>query len=89
LLNELVKSDATLELLHPAGHALVHYAVRFRYPGAWATRAEARTALNHAKLIRDTIRRTFGLPSASKPKRPARKRGAPKRKNKPVKRNYR
>lgn len=61
LLTELATLDASLQLLDPAARVLVDFAVRYRYPGAWASRAVARTALNHAKLIRETMRRTMGL----------------------------
>jgi len=88
LLNELVKSDPTLELLHPAAHALMHYGVRFRYPGASATRPEARTALSHAKLIRETLRRTFGLPAGTTAKG-AQTRTVSSGRRKPRKRNGR
>ncbi len=72
LLNELARIDGTLNVLYPAATLLVDYAVRYRYPGAHASRDDARAALNHAKLVRDIIRSALGLPIETKTgKRPA------------------
>lgn len=56
-------------LFEPACKTLNRYAVSFRYPGESAGRAEARTAVKHARLIRDTIRSALGLRSAPSSKR--------------------
>lgn len=40
---------------------LADYAVRLRYPGVSATRAEARRALKDAKAIRQDVRMSLGL----------------------------
>jgi HEPN domain-containing protein len=46
----------------PALRGLNDYAVRFRYPGHTATRADARTALKHCRSIRLDVRLSLGLP---------------------------
>jgi HEPN domain-containing protein len=46
----------------PALRGLNDYAVRFRYPGHVATRADARTALKHCRSIRLDVRLSLGLP---------------------------
>jgi hypothetical protein len=42
---------------------LDRYAVRFRYPGEFAEKAEARAALDAAEVVRVSIRDKLGLPS--------------------------
>jgi HEPN domain-containing protein len=46
----------------PALRGLNDYAVRFRYPGHIATRADARTALKLCRSIRIDVRLSLGLP---------------------------
>lgn len=46
----------------PALRRLNDYAVRFRYPGHMATRADARQALKSCRSIRTEIRISLGLP---------------------------
>jgi len=46
----------------PALRGLNDYAVRFRYPGHVATRADARTALKLCRSIRIDVRLSLGLP---------------------------
>ncbi|MBK8913421.1 MAG: HEPN domain-containing protein [Phycisphaerales bacterium] len=70
--------EPTLAVLAPAATLLTDYAVRFRYPGATATRRMAETALNHCKLIRDAIRRALIVGRAApKAARPRTSRGRP------------
>jgi hypothetical protein len=68
LLDQLPVLEPAWELLRNAAKALTDYAVRFRYPGAWASRPEARAALNHANLIRDTVRARLDPPIGTKRK---------------------
>ncbi|TWT46257.1 HEPN domain protein [Phycisphaerae bacterium RAS1] len=75
LLAELAKSDAGLGLLAPAADGLTSFGVKYRYPGATASRADARGALRAATLIREAMRMKLGVPIA--PKR--RKRAPPRR----------
>jgi HEPN domain-containing protein len=46
----------------PALRGLNDYAVRFRYPGHVATRADARRALESCRSIRSEVRLSLGLP---------------------------
>lgn len=46
----------------PALRRLNDYAVKFRYPGHVATRADARTALKASRSIRVDVRLSLGLP---------------------------
>lgn len=75
LLNSLQSAHPEWLLLEPAAKALLDYAVRFRYPGAAADRRQARSAVRHAALMRDTIRTALGLRPAPprKPRRSGRK----------------
>lgn len=54
------------ELLREPAKMLTEFAVRFRYPGAWAEKAEARAALEGCKLIRAQVRPALGLPNGSR-----------------------
>jgi HEPN domain-containing protein len=46
----------------PAFRGLNDYAVKFRYPGHRASRADARTALKDARSFREDVRLSLGLP---------------------------
>lgn len=48
--------------LAPTLRRLNDYAVKFRYPGHLATRADARQALNACRLVRAEVRMGLGLP---------------------------
>lgn len=85
LLSNLSQGDPSLILLDPAARILTDFAVKYRYPGAWATRVEARLALNHARLVRDQIRIRLALP----PVRAARKRRPPANRRKAKRRRRR
>ena len=41
---------------------LNQFAVRFRYPGEWATKEDAKEALRNCKLVRSDVRKSLGLP---------------------------
>jgi HEPN domain-containing protein len=43
--------------------ALNPYGVRFRYPGDWADKEEAKNALKNCQVVREEVRRSLGLPS--------------------------
>lgn len=38
------------------------YAIAYRYPGQFATKADAKEAVKDCRTVRETIRITFGLP---------------------------
>jgi HEPN domain-containing protein len=86
LLKALVNIDGSMEILRPAATLLVDYAVRYRYPGAKANRSDAKAALNHAKLVREIIRGSLGLPIELKRRRKSRKPGARRANAKPNRR---
>ena len=61
LVDLLLPTDPPLRPLRPVGHRLTRYAVDFRYPGEWANRRQARSALTAAERIRAEVRRRLGL----------------------------
>lgn len=88
LLDLLIPDEPEWELLRNAAVLLSDYAVRYRYPGASATKEHARDALRSCKLIRERVRQRLGLPAgplrlptrtAAGAKTPARARSAPNR----------
>jgi HEPN domain-containing protein len=48
-------------VLQPEVAVLSPYAVDFRYPGKWATKADANQAVKYCREIRRVIRTAFGL----------------------------
>ena len=56
LLKLCAKRDGTFELIRPALESLNVYAVVVRYPRAFATKDEARDAVNAMKQVREFIR---------------------------------
>jgi HEPN domain-containing protein len=50
-------------VLHPRLNALNSFAVVYRYPGASATKAEAKDALKDCREVRRLVRQALGLPS--------------------------
>jgi HEPN domain-containing protein len=54
--------DASFEFHRDLLVRLDRYAVRYRYPGEFAEKAEARAALEAASVVRDSIRGKLGLP---------------------------
>ncbi len=62
LLQLLLPIEPLWAALAPASRGLNDYAVRFRYPGHVATRADARQALKACRSIRGDVRSALGLP---------------------------
>jgi HEPN domain-containing protein len=62
LLNRLVARHPLWAAFHTTLGILTNYAVKFRYPGHIATRADAREALKACRSIRTEIRLSLGLP---------------------------
>jgi len=64
-LDDLLRLVLPLEpqwaMLRPAVSQLTNYAVVFRYPGPTASKADARQALAHCRLVRKSVRRSLGL----------------------------
>lgn len=50
------------KVMYEAGARLSDYAVRLRYPGITATRAEAKRAVRDCRAVRGEIRLSLGLP---------------------------
>ncbi len=48
--------QAPLAFLNP-------FSVAFRYPGISATKADAKDAISHCRVVRKTIRHSYGLPN--------------------------
>jgi len=62
LLELCLPLDTSFEFYRDLLVRLDRYAVRYRYPGESAERAEARTALEGARAIRVFVRSRLGLP---------------------------
>ena len=62
LLNLCLSVDATIDLQRPNLDFLNDYAVRYRYPGDWADRTQARQAYRAATDVRTFMRARLGLP---------------------------
>ena len=62
LLQLLLPIEPLWAAFAPASRGLNDYAVRFRYPGHVATRADARQALKACRSIRGDVRSALGLP---------------------------
>jgi HEPN domain-containing protein len=62
LLSLCLPIDATLDLQRPSLVLLNRYAVRYRYPGDWADKTEARQAYRAATDVRRFMRARLGLP---------------------------
>ena len=61
LLNLCLQLDPTIDLQRPTLVLLDRYAVRYRYPGDWADRDEARQAYRAATEFRQFMRAKLGL----------------------------
>jgi HEPN domain-containing protein len=61
LLAECAIYDLSLAALHPLVVELDPYSVRFRYPGASTTVAEADSALRSLRRLRRTLRKRLGV----------------------------
>ena len=62
LLNLCLSVDPTIDLQRPILLLLDRYSVRFRYPGDWADKDEARQAYRAARDFRQFMRIKLGLP---------------------------
>jgi HEPN domain-containing protein len=62
LLQLLLPAEPLWASFAPALRGLNDYAVRFRYPGHVATRADARSALKLCRSLRGDVRLSLGLP---------------------------
>ena len=62
LLALCLEIDPTLNLVRPDLVVLDRYAVRFRYPGQFADKQEARGAYHSARVAREFIRSRLNLP---------------------------
>ena len=62
LLNLCLSVDTTIDLQRPNLLLLDRYSVRFRYPGDWADKDEARQAYRAARDFRQFMRIKLGLP---------------------------
>lgn len=63
LLHLVLPVEPLWSALGPNLAALNPYGVRFRYPGDWADRDEAKLALKNCRVVRKEIRRSLGLPT--------------------------
>jgi len=61
LLNLVVSFDPACQFLLADLETLNDYAVDFRYPGAFATREEARAAVKAAQVVREFLRQRLGI----------------------------
>jgi HEPN domain-containing protein len=62
ILNEVLKIEPAWSNLINAANSLTVYAVKFRYPGDSADKIESKDAVKNCRLIRETVRQSFGLP---------------------------
>ena len=67
LLLLLLPIDASLRSLRRGLKTLSRYAAEYRYPGASATAAQARSALKLTRRVREAIRQRLGLDKRSEP----------------------
>ena len=64
LLNAILPIEPTWINLQNDADALTPYAVRFRYPGNFSNKTEAKEAVKYCRLIRKTVRQSFNLSTA-------------------------
>ncbi|MDQ3710628.1 MAG: HEPN domain-containing protein [Acidobacteriota bacterium] len=62
LLNDILPIEPTWINLQNSADSLTIYAVKFRYPGSSSNKLEAKEAVKHCHLIRNTVRQSFNLP---------------------------
>lgn len=62
LLTLATRVESQWTTLQQQANALNAYAVAFRYPGKWATKARAKQAIADCREIRRVVRTAFGLP---------------------------
>ena len=58
----VVTVEPNWNVLYPFLLTLDPFAVAYRYPGSWATKADAQNALKSCREVRHTVRAGFGLP---------------------------
>jgi HEPN domain-containing protein len=63
LLNDILPLEPTWGNLQNGLLTLTAYGVAYRYPGAKATKLEARDAVKRCRLVRKTVRQSFNLPT--------------------------
>ncbi len=74
LLIDLAKNiEPEWEVVRTAARMLTDYAVRFRYPGAFATKTQAREAVKACELFRDRARMVLRLAAKPTKKRSSKK----------------
>ena len=61
LLNDLLPIEPAWTNLHKSLASLTVYAVKYRYPGDSADKAEAQESVKNCRLIRKTVRQFFAL----------------------------
>lgn len=61
LLELLIPTKPSWELLRPSLESLTAFGVHVRYPGETTDKATAKEALNHCRIIRLDARKTLGL----------------------------
>jgi HEPN domain-containing protein len=62
LLKQVLAVEPGQASLRPQAAFLTNFAVRYRYPGQTATKAQAQQALKDCREMRRVIRAAFGLP---------------------------
>ncbi len=62
LLTQVLAIEPGQTSLQPQAAFLTNFAVRYRYPGQTATKAQAQQALKDCREVRHAIRTSFGLP---------------------------
>lgn len=62
LLNDLLPIEPSWISLRNEAIVLSSFAVEFRYPGMNAIKSDAKEAIKHCRLIRNTARQSFNLP---------------------------
>lgn len=62
LLTLLQPIEPNWGVLQPELDTLNKYAIAYRYPGQFATKADAKEAVKDCRMVRQAIRTTFGLP---------------------------
>lgn len=61
LMTLITKFDASFEFLRADLESLEDYSVRYRYPGEFAVKDEAKAAHQAAKVVREFVRQKLGL----------------------------
>jgi HEPN domain-containing protein len=64
LLNDILPIEQTWISLRNNADSLTIYAVKFRCPGNSSSKLEAKESVKHCRLIRKTVRQSFGLSTA-------------------------